>query len=610
MGWVRCGGNGSGGGGEPLVSMQVSYLKWHITKIRSATTGIQMSEFYLYQKGNLYSWNVSASVTASLTAQSDEGAENLIDGSKDTKYCSLQWGGSQTGTCDITFDLHDTITIDLNTSYSFATANDQTSRDPISWILYGSIDGTTWTKLSEVSDNPTPTERKTETSKFIIPLECGGTVFLKGTSIPVSGQGTDGQVYLQYVDTTLPTGYTVKEYLATGSTVGAYINTGLVSTRKTYCEIKYQYTAQPTNNTWFFGAFQSYGIILGYQNSNTQGYLKTGGNLVAYDTNAHIVEIKGSGIYLDGELKQSGSWSEVPLNIPIYLFSRGGDNPAINNTRIYYAKIWEGDTLVRYFVPVINNSSVPGMYDLVNGVFYSNAGTQSFTADGTGITFDDEITTTYAKVSGSWQNLIGTDIDDISNTEIVNSVKRVCSLDFTQTVTDNRYVTNTSGLGLVPITSDAIPQAITFDMSKSWSYKLRFKCNSFLNRAMVMLGVCKSVTFYEVSPLIQVNANGAGLWVGASTSGSGWTYQLNLSTTLTAGTWYYVELVWDTTTLSITLYDDTLNQIETDSVSASQIVSQFPMCIGSVGQVATYTSNVITYDLYNCSIKNDGSELW
>ena len=52
---------------------------------------------------------------------------------------------------------------------------------------------------------------------------------------------------------------------------------------------------------------------------------------------------------------------------------------------MYYAKIWDNDTLVRHFVPVpcglqIGDFVVPsnGMWDIVEQKFYGNMGTGDF----------------------------------------------------------------------------------------------------------------------------------------------------------------------------------------------------------------------------------------
>ena len=49
--------------------------------------------------------------------------------------------------------------------------------------------------------------------------------------------------------------------------------------------------------------------------------------------------------------------------------------------KAYWAKIWNNGTLVRKFIPVRRNSdNVLGMYDMVSGTFFTNAGTGTFTA--------------------------------------------------------------------------------------------------------------------------------------------------------------------------------------------------------------------------------------
>ena len=68
--------------------------------------------------------------------------------------------------------------------------------------------------------------------------------------------------------------------------------------------------------------------------------------------------------------------------IPIYLFTFNSNYTASNKYNkqcIKYCKIYNSDVLVRNFIPCYRKSdSVAGMYDTVNGVFYTNQGTGSF----------------------------------------------------------------------------------------------------------------------------------------------------------------------------------------------------------------------------------------
>ena len=46
---------------------------------------------------------------------------------------------------------------------------------------------------------------------------------------------------------------------------------------------------------------------------------------------------------------------------------------------MYYYQIYDNDNLVRNYIPVLRTTdNTPGMYDLVNKVFYTNSGTGQF----------------------------------------------------------------------------------------------------------------------------------------------------------------------------------------------------------------------------------------
>lgn len=154
---------------EPSVKT-ISFLKWQIQKTKGVPDGgyMQLSEFYLYQNDVKYSWKPNVSISSTMIGNANEGIENIIDGNIDTKFCTHDWGSTQTNRCDIVISLGEAITIDSNTSYSYVTANDGSSRDPIAWILYGSSDGTNWEKLDSVTDTVITDARKTETSKYDI----------------------------------------------------------------------------------------------------------------------------------------------------------------------------------------------------------------------------------------------------------------------------------------------------------------------------------------------------------------------------------------------------------------------------------------------------------
>ena len=185
---------------DVVVNRQISYLKWRITNTRSNPEGsaVQLSEFYLYLNDVLYNWNSNVSITASLSPVSaGESIEHIIDGSVDTKYTTTQWGSSSVGQCDIVISLGETIAVDNNTAYAYATANDVPSRDPVGWTLFGSLDGSSWFKLDARDSASVPTERKTSTERFIINV--GGGIDYPESWI-ITNNSTTMSVHTEYID--------------------------------------------------------------------------------------------------------------------------------------------------------------------------------------------------------------------------------------------------------------------------------------------------------------------------------------------------------------------------------------------------------------------------
>lgn len=99
----------------------------------------------------------------------------------------------------------------------------------------------------------------------------------------------------------------------------------------------------------------------------------------------------------------SRAWTAIlTSNYTITLFACKTNTP-LNNTytsgRIYYFRLYEGDTLVRNMIPCYRISdSVIGMYDLVNNVFYSgNLNTFSI-----GAVIDNRKSATTSKYTQTW----------------------------------------------------------------------------------------------------------------------------------------------------------------------------------------------------------------
>ena len=69
----------------------------------------------------------------------------------------------------------------------------------------------------------------------------------------------------------------------------------------------------------------------------------------------------------------------IPYNLVLFANNRAGGIQEKTTMALYYCRIFDGDTLLRDFIPCINASGSVGLYDFVGRQFYGNAGTGAFT---------------------------------------------------------------------------------------------------------------------------------------------------------------------------------------------------------------------------------------
>lgn len=185
----------------------------------------------------------------------------------------------------------------------------------------------------------------------------------------------------------LPTGYTQVNCINT--TAGQYINTNVVATENTNAEYKIS-----------IGSFKQYGPhLLSGQSvifpmirtlSGSQFLCQVGSSVLAmkfsYVANKiYKFKCDGTNVYLDDVLKGTIERVEITDTAPLYIGTYAGDpsyNQYSSTLKIFYIKIYDNNTLVRYMIPCFRNSdSKVGMYDIINDVFYVNNGSGNFTYD-------------------------------------------------------------------------------------------------------------------------------------------------------------------------------------------------------------------------------------
>ena len=183
---------------------------------------------------------------------------------------------------------------------------------------------------------------------------------------------------------TSPKGHTLLEYIQSSGT--QYIDTGLTMEKST--TMRMEIMAQLTSNDNFAG-------VNGYmQHQASLGGGSKGLFVVDYNGNTHI-----ENVYFNDVLKYNKDWTSAysESNNKVAVIGMGDKNNTwwtnISNNRYaqvgkwYYIKVYRSGTLVRNFIPAKRNSdNVVGLYDLVEGKFYINSGTGTFTAGATQVT--------------------------------------------------------------------------------------------------------------------------------------------------------------------------------------------------------------------------------
>lgn len=267
----------------------------------------------------------------------------------------------------------------------------------------------------EVSSNGT--YDTTTNDEVVVSVSGGGgsTNLLSGGSAPTSQDGNNGDVYIRYFDgASVPEGYKRLNSLVVGTMSGPYIDTGIIANEADGCEVVFKYSATPANDTWIFGAWQSYkDTIIGYYSSKIR--IVIGGSTTVektFDTELHVVKATDTNLYFDGvDTGASVNWSNAPA-LTMQLFKDNGHSTPAKNVEIYEVTIYSNGVPVRHMVPCRRTSDDElGMYDLINDVFYTNVGSGSFSSGGTE---NGQIVGAYAKTNNEWQDLIGSYIYNIN----------------------------------------------------------------------------------------------------------------------------------------------------------------------------------------------------
>lgn len=190
-----------------------------------------------------------------------------------------------------------------------------------------------------------------------------------------------------------PTPYTELEYIE--STGTQYINTLYNhNTEITKYELDFMITAITEQYNTVFGARTSYNsgdaFYLGIEaTSPYNAYACMGGNYWANTnwhpvlrTKYHVDFYPGVGLTVDNNTTYMPIYStnKTTCAYTDYMFALNQKNQILEpiKMKLYSFKIKENDTLVRDFIPVLDENNVPCLYDKVTKNYFYNDGTGTF----------------------------------------------------------------------------------------------------------------------------------------------------------------------------------------------------------------------------------------
>ena len=192
----------------------------------------------------------------------------------------------------------------------------------------------------------------------------------------------------------LPQGFSRVEYLE--STGTQYIDTGVMLTNNHTVEFTYQATSNTQYAKGFYGCLQNnggsnrprHGMITRTSSVSNPGKIEYGygtnnNNIVgsALNSSKHTVKQEKNILYVDGTLVNTFATTAFTQTVSAYFghFRYSATyTPAL--AKYYYSKWWDGNTLVRDFIPVIDANGVGCWYDRVNEEVYYSESDEDFVA--------------------------------------------------------------------------------------------------------------------------------------------------------------------------------------------------------------------------------------
>ena len=190
----------------------------------------------------------------------------------------------------------------------------------------------------------------------------------------------------------LPEGWRQVEFI--GSSGSQWIDTGITLTANTRIVCRFSVPFAPVADGWCGSSVATavMGWVIGATETEltvTYGYANWKMNFkstIPFDKNVHTLDIANGAQYLDGNWLGNGSFGAMKPTFALFALNENGTAKYFQNYRIRGCQIYDGETLVRDFIPCAQGMN-GALYDQVSKDLFENRGTGSFSVPVAGKAF-------------------------------------------------------------------------------------------------------------------------------------------------------------------------------------------------------------------------------
>lgn len=183
--------------------------------------------------------------------------------------------------------------------------------------------------------------------------------------------------------TPLPAGYSRLEYIQSSGT--QHINTAFTPNNNTRVVMDVQFLSTPSATSSLFGARASassknYSLLWASSKLRSDYNTQYSQTWSVAATNRRVIDKNKETTTIDGTSQSYTNASfQAPCTLTLLASNNNGTVQWKSSVKLYSCQIYDNGILVRDFVPCLSDADGIGLYDMVEGKFYGNAGTGAFT---------------------------------------------------------------------------------------------------------------------------------------------------------------------------------------------------------------------------------------